>query len=170
MNILITGKPGIGKTTLIKGIAQKLAKRAGGFYTEEIRKNRERIGFRIKTLDGKAGILSRMDIDSSYRIGKYRVNLIEFEQIAIPVIESSIANSKIIIIDEIGPMELLSQRFQDAILEALSSPNQVIATIKLKGPKFIDQIKSRHDVIIFNLNFNNRKEILSSILGAVLPN
>lgn len=163
-NILIAGRPGIGKTTLIKEIVKKLGKSAGGFYTEEIRRDGQRIGFGIKTLDGKTGVLSSIDIDSPYRIGKYKVNLVEFEKTAVSVIENGLASSKVIIIDEIGPMELFSQKFKEIVLKALDSPNQVIATIKLKRSKFIDKLKSRSDIAIFNLRSDNRKEVLNDIL------
>lgn len=167
MNILITGRPGTGKTTLIKEIFQKTGKRAGGFYTEEIRKERQRRGFKIRTLDGKTGILSGIDIDSPYRVGKYRVNLPDFERIALTAVENALESSEIIIIDEIGPMELFSQKFKNLVLKALDSPNHVIATIKLKGARFIDKIKSRSDVIIFNLDSSNKEDILRSILEAI---
>ena len=164
MNILITGRPGTGKTTLLKEVLRKLGKKANGFYTEEIRKKGQRTGFSIKTLDGKTGILSGIDIDSTYRVGKYKVNLLDFERIAIAAIEDALSSSKVIIIDEIGPMELFSQKFKDIVLKAMDSPNQVIATIKLKGSKFIDKIKSRSDVTVFNLSANNKEEILGNII------
>lgn len=167
---MITGRPGVGKTTLIKEIAEELGNRTGGFYTEEIRKSGERIGFRINTLDGKRGILSGIDIDSPYRVGKYKVNLPEFERIALPAIEDGLSSSKVIVIDEIGPMELFSQRFKEVLLEALDSPNQVIATIKLRGSKFIDKIKSRRDVAIFNLRLKNRSDVLKEIRRMLLHN
>ncbi len=165
MNILITGRPGVGKTGLIKEIAQILSQKAGGFYTEEIRKSGERSGFRIKTLSGKTGVLSGIDIDSPHRIGKYKVDLAEFEKVALPAIEDALAGSRVIIIDEIGPMELFSQKFKQIVLQVLDAPNPVIATIKLKGGKFIEQLKSRCDVKIFELRPDNRKEVLKDVGG-----
>lgn len=162
-NILITGKPGIGKTSLIKEISRQIAKNAGGFYTQEIRKNKERVGFRIKTLDGKTGVLARVDIDSKYRVGKYKVNLEDFENKALPAIEQALTNSKVIIIDEIGPMELYSLNFKNILLKAFDFPNQVIATIKLKGSKFIDKIKQRSDIVIYDLDSDNKEKILKKI-------
>lgn len=164
-NILITGRPGVGKTTLIKEIAKKLGRKAAGFYTEETRRGGERVGFKIKTLDGKTGTLSSVDTDSPYRIGRYKVNLAEFENIALPVIERALATSKVVIIDEIGPMELFSQDFKDTVLKALDAPNQLIATIKQKGEKFVEKIKSRADVTIFTLQPDNQERLLGEILS-----
>jgi len=164
MNIFISGRPGAGKTTLIKEVVHQLGIKAGGFYTEEIRKREKgRVGFRIKTLDGKRGILASVDITSPYKVGKYKVNLEDFERVALPAIESAIASHQTIIIDEIGPMELFSKQFKEIVLKALDSPNQLIATIKLKGSNFIDTLKSRDDVVIYNLTFDNKKEILEKI-------
>lgn len=164
MNILITGKPGIGKTTLIKEILQKMDKKAGGFYTEEIREGGKRIGFKIKTLDGKTGILSSINVKSPYRVGKYKVDLEGFENISLPAIEDALSSSKTIIIDEIGPMELFSKKFKDTVLKTLDSPNPVIATIKHKGSKFINKVKSRDDVILFDLNQIDKNGILKAVL------
>lgn len=101
MNIFITGRPGAGKTTLIKEVVRQPGIKAGGFYTEEIRKREKgRVGFRIKTLDGKRGILASVDITSPYKVGKYKVNLEDFERVALPAIESAIASHQTIIIDE----------------------------------------------------------------------
>ena len=164
MNIFITGRPGIGKTILMKDISQKIGERAGGFYTEELRKAGQRIGFKIKTLDGKTGLLSSIDVISPYRVGRYKVDLENFENIALPAIEDALNSSKIVMIDEIGPMELFSTKFKEIVLKALDSPNPVIATIKLKGSKFIVKVKSRGDVVLFDLNRADKKDILTAVL------
>lgn len=163
MNILITGKPGIGKTTLIKEISQKIGKKAAGFYTEEIREGSQRKGFKIKTLDGKTGILSGIDVKSPYRVGKYKVDLEGFENIALPAIENALSSSKTIIIDEIGPMELFSKRFKDVVLKALDASNPVVATIKHKGSKFIDKIKSRDDIVLYDFSQTDKNDILKAV-------
>ena len=88
MNILITGSPGIGKTRLIKELAEKLAGKATGFYTEEIRKEGRSSGFRIKTLNGKTGILASVDMQSPYRMGKYKVDL-DCKEVTLKAFDSS---------------------------------------------------------------------------------
>lgn len=165
MNILITGRPGAGKTTLIKELFCKIGKKGGGFYTEEIREGGQRRGFRVNTLDGKRGLLSSVDADSPYKIGRYKVDLKGFESIALPAIEDALRNYKVVMIDEIGPMELFSKNFKELTLKALDSPSHVIATIKLKGSRFIDKIKSRKDVTIYNLNSDNKEAILKEIMS-----
>ena len=167
MNILITGKPGIGKTTLIKDLALKFAGKACGFYTEEIRKDGRRTGFRIKTLDARSGMLAGVDIQSPYRVGKYKVDLEDFERIVLPVIEGALKDTRVIIIDEIGPMELYSRKFEELILKALDSPNSVIATIKQKSTPFTRALKKRKDVAMYVLGHDNRKEVEEKILESL---
>jgi len=95
-HILLTGKPGVGKTTVIKKIVPLLGVDAGGFYTEEIRVMDRRMGFRIVTLDGKDGILAHVDCNSNYKVGKYRVDLDSFEKVAIPALEKAVKDKSII--------------------------------------------------------------------------
>ena len=151
----------------VNRISQKIGKGAGGFYTEEIREAGRRIGFRIKTLDGKTGLLSGVDVDSPYRLGRYKVDLKDFENIALPAIKDALKGSKTVIIDEIGPMELFSDKFKDAVLKTLDSRNPLVATVKLKGSKFINKIKSRRDAVIFELGQTDKKEILEAVLRAI---
>jgi len=162
-NILICGKPGIGKTTLIKKIAENLREKATGFYSEEIRRENKRVGFKIKTLKGKEGILSHINYKSPYRVGKYKVNLKEFEEIAIPSIEKGIKMGKIIIIDEIGKMELYSKKFCQIVMQALDSSSRTIATIPVYKNEFLEKIKQRKDVEIIQITGENREKIIYNI-------
>lgn len=163
-NILIYGRPGVGKTTAIKKVAENLGKRAAGFYTEEIRKEKERVGFKIRTLKKKEGILAHINYKSPYQVGKYRVNLEEFEEIAVPSIEKGMKEGKIIIIDEIGKMELYSRKFRQIVIQALDSPNIVIATIPVFKNKFLEKIRQRGDVQIQEITKENREKLTSLFL------
>ena len=138
IHLLITGKPGVGKTTLLKEIIRVLLKkklRLDGFYTEEIRKNQKRVGFRIMNIQGQEeGILSHSGLTSRYRIGKYRVDVDKMDEI-VEKIRRSIKSEKIdvVIIDEIGPMELYSENFKGFIINMLKrNAPVVIGTIKEK--------------------------------------
>jgi len=164
-HILLTGKPGVGKTTVIKKIVPLLGVDAGGFYTEEIRVMDRRMGFRIVTLDGKDGILAHVDCNSNYKVGKYRVDLDSFESVAIPTLEKAIKDKAIIVIDEIGKMELFSMKFKELVSNILDGEKSLLSVIKENGDVFTENIKKRGDVTMITVNYENREGLLEKILG-----
>jgi nucleoside-triphosphatase len=166
MKILITGRPGVGKTTLIKKLS-RLLQNAGGFYTEEMREDGKRIGFKIITLDGEEGILARTDLPSPYRVGKYYVNLKDLEEIGVRSLERAFQEKDLIIVDEIGKMELLSRKFREVVEKIFDSEKDVVATIKKSSDPFVEKTKNRNDVVIFELNEKNRNSLLNEILSVL---
>ena len=167
-NILITGLPGVGKTTLVIKIAEVLKDfYPTGFYTTEIREEGIRKGFELISLDGRKGLLSHIDIDSPYRVGKYRVDINGFEKFleSIPFFEKP--KVSLLIIDEIGKMECLSEKFKRILKEMLDSQKWVIGTIALKGSGLISEVKNRQDVKFFEMTKKNRQGLLLEILKEV---
>ena len=168
-NILLTGVPGVGKTTLMITLSESLRElNPVGFYTEEIREGGVRKGFELVSLDGRRGLLSHVSIRSPYRIGKYRIDIKGFENFmgSIAILESP---SPLILIDEIGKMECLSDRFRKLMIQVFDSEKIVIATIALRGEGFIAEIKKRDDVRPFEITEQNRNSLLSEILGLYWP-
>jgi nucleoside-triphosphatase len=164
-NIFLKGRPGSGKTTLIMKVISILEnKTAGGFYTQEIREGGKRLGFVAKTLDGRKQTLSHVDIKSKLKVGKYGVDINTIDKLIVGSIEDAIQNKDIIIIDEIGKMEMFSERFKSAVKKALDSKKKVLATIPTYSNAFLDSIKARSDVEIFNLNVDNRDSLVEDIL------
>jgi nucleoside-triphosphatase len=163
-NIFITGLPGCGKTTLIKEILKELKIPAKGFFTEEIRREGERIGFKIVTLSGKEGILAKKGFKSSYRVSKYGVILKDLEEIGVKEIEEGLKGDFLIVVDEIGKMELFSEKFKEVILKALNLKNKILGTITLKENPFCDKIKQRKDTKVFYLTRENREKLKEEIL------
>lgn len=165
MNVLITGKPGVGKTTLIQKIVSKLDLFCQGFYTREIKQNQgQRSGFEIVTLDGQIAVLAHTEYLSRYRVGKYFVNIDNINHVIVPCIESAIEQAQLIIIDEIGKMELLSPQFQRSITRALDCTKPVLGTITISGIPIIKQIKSRQDVYLVTLKRDNHREVYQLII------
>ncbi len=160
---LLTGKPGTGKTTLIRQIIAGPGIKAAGFYTEEIRSGGVRQGFRIITLDGQQGTLSHVDIPGRYRVGKYGVDINNLENIGAAAIQRAAQESDLIVIDEIGKMELFSARFSDAVLKAIGSGKKVLGTIMLKPNAFADEIKQRPNVKVVEVTRNNHIQVLAEI-------
>ncbi|GBC59412.1 hypothetical protein DENIS_0351 [Desulfonema ishimotonii] len=157
-NLLFTGLPGCGKTTLIRKIVRQLTVPATGFFTQEIREGGKRVGFSIQTLDGQQGVMAHTRIASQYRVGRYRVSVETIDRIAVPALKPR-TPEVLIIIDEIGRMECLSQRFKDGVIQALDSGNPVLGTIALKGNRFMETIKKRRDVRIVHVSEENRDRL-----------
>jgi len=145
-HVLITGLPGVGKTTLIRSLADRLAGyRPAGFYTEEIRGHQGvREGFRLVSLSGLQLILSHVNYRGPNRVGRYGVDLAGFERL-LGKLDLPHAPSRLIVIDEIGKMECLSQKFKHEITMLLDSSRVLIATIAVKGDEFIQHVKDRPD-------------------------
>jgi len=167
-NILICGPPGVGKTTLIKKILEKLNLKAGGFYTEEIRERSNRVGFKIISLDNQEGILAHINIKDSRRVGRYGVNINDLDSIGVKSLEQALKNDDLIIIDEIGKMEVFSEGFKEKVLDCLNSKKIVLATISMVGDKFISNIKRRDDIILFKVNKENRNKLIEIISSLIL--
>jgi len=169
MKILITGKPGIGKTTVIKKVAGKLGENAVGFYTEELRNEKgKREGFKVVTLDGKEGVLASKKMHSSYRVGSYGVNIKEFENLVVPVLEKALHENKVVIIDEIGKMELFSKKFVSVVEKLFSSDKNIIATVPVKNVHpVVKWIKERPDTVLIQVDYKNRDELPEKIVELV---
>lgn len=162
-NIFLTGSPQSGKTTVIKKVIARLPYPATGFYTEEERVEGRRVGFLMKTLDGKSGYLAHQDIRSDFHIRRYGVSIENIETIAVPSIIPR--NNHVIVLDEIGKMECYSEVFKHAALTALDSPNVVLGTITLGGDEFIRRIKGRDDVELHEVTLENRDSLPDLIFG-----
>ncbi len=161
---LITGKPGVGKTTLV----QKIIKRMGsinmaGFYTSEIRSAGSRLGFELQGLNGGYRTLAHVEIDSRHRVGRYGVDKDGFEEF-LATLDLLNPDVELIVIDEIGKMELFSYRFRSLVCDALSADKQVLATIPLKGNEFIRVIKQRLDIKLLEVTHANRDRLPAAIV------
>ena len=163
-NILITGNPGVGKTTLIRDIISKLNISAGGFYTAEVRDDSgKRWGFKIIALNGREGVMASVDLISQYRVSRYGVDIAAIDRVGVAAIRDALEHNDMVVIDEIGRMELFSKQFQDAVLEALDSPKPVLGTIALKDTSFSKKIKERRDTRIIKLTRLNSGEVATHI-------
>jgi len=161
---LLTGSPGTGKTTVIRQAIAGAEIKAGGFYTEEIRSGGIRQGFRIVIIDGQDAIMAHVDNPSRYRVSKYGVDITNLDNIGVAAIERAIEESDLIVIDEIGKMELFSARFREAVLKAIDSGKKVLGTIMLSPHPFADEIKRHPNVKVIELTRANHDQVLKEIL------
>jgi len=158
-NFLVTGVPGIGKTTLIRNLCKHLAPlNPEGFYTEEIREGGIRKGFALASLDGKRSVFSHVNVKSRFRVGKYGVDVRAFEAF----LESLYLRARVgslIVMDEIGKMECFSTAFISLVRELLDGAGVVVATVAMKGPDFISEVKRRRDILIYEVTESNRNDL-----------
>lgn len=162
-NILVTGSPGAGKTTLILKVLAHLKADADGFYTRELREGERRVGFELVTLKGKRGILAHTNIKGTFRVGKYGVELKSLEELGVKAITRGVRRQSPIIIDEIGRMELFSAKFRESVIEALDSSALVLATIGPQPIPFLKEIRSRIDVQLIKVTPDNRDDLATEI-------
>jgi nucleoside-triphosphatase len=163
MKVLLTGRPGCGKTTLIKRIVNKLAQPVGGFYTEEIREAGTRVGFKLKTLGGDEAVFAHVDFKTPQRVGKYGLDLSVLENVGAEAVRRALRARRLVVIDEIGPMEIRSRTFREAVNEALDSGTAILATIAARSLPFADAIKKRADVAVIEVRLDNRERLVSEL-------
>ena len=153
--LLVEARPGAGKTTAFRRLAELLVgTKVAGFTTEELREGRRRLGFTVESLDGERGTLAHVSFTGPPRVGRYGVDLREFERIALPALEAS---EGVVLVDELGKMELASERFRDAIEELLERPVAFAATVQASRHPFTDRLKRSFEVI--RLTAANRDEL-----------
>lgn len=164
--LLLTGVPGVGKTTLLRNLAERLRQRPlSGFYTEEIRAGSQRRGFRLVTLSGESAVIAHTDFPKTQRIGRYGVDVAAIDAVSDRAL--SPAANAIHLVDEIGKMECLSARFVGAMRRLLDSRAVVVATVGQRGGGFVAEVKRRPDVELWEVTRANREELPAHALDWV---
>ena len=168
-NHFLVGRPGVGKTTLLLKVAQRLkALRVGGFFTREIREAGGRVGFRVETFSGLSGTLAHISRQQGPHVGKYRVDVETFERIGVAGLENAVQEAQVILLDEIGRMELCSGRFRKAVVSALDSDKPVLATVMAQLDPFVDALKARTDVQMVEVGADNREHLAEELSAQLI--
>jgi nucleoside-triphosphatase THEP1 len=163
--LLLTGKPGTGKTALIKEALARTEVKSGGFYTEEIRTGGIRQGFKIVTLDGQEATLAHVGISSPHQVSKYGVDTDSLNRAGVSALRQALQESDLIVIDEIGKMELLSSQFRETVTQVTNSGKKVLGTIMLNPHPFADEIKRHPEVETLLVTRDNRTEVMKKVLN-----
>jgi nucleoside-triphosphatase len=164
--LLITGRPGVGKTTVIQKVAASLGPRAGGFYTQEIRGPGGRKGFRLVTLPagGREAVMAHVDIRSRNRVGRYGVDVAALDSVGVAAIRAAIQSCDVIVVDEIGKMEMFSGEFRGAVLKAMSSDKIVVATVMQQNHDWIVALKGMPQVTVWHVTESNRNDLSARVM------
>ena len=168
----MTGPPGCGKTTAILRIVNELKKRGvrvEGMYTQELREGGRRIGFIIKRITGGKGTLAHVRFMEGPRLGRYVVNLRDLEAIGVSALMDGLKEAEVIVVDEVGPMELFSQRFREAVEQLISSDKNAIITVHYRSrDPLVIKVKKTAGKNLIILNRENRDQIPAIIVKNVV--
>lgn len=170
-NVLVGGRPGCGKTTLVVGLVEELAAlgfKAAGFVTEEIREGSLRRGFRVRDVRGGEALFAHVDFKGGPRVGKYGVDLEAFERTALRSLQVAAGEVDLMVIDEIGKMELLSKGFRRLVMGLLEDDLPLLATVSSAPHPFIQGITGRADVAVHELQAGRRAELREVIRGELI--
>lgn len=154
-NILITGIPRSGKSTLLKKLIAEVDQKVG-FVTNEVLKDGERIGFELENHKGKRSTLADVGFKTNFKVARYFVDINNLDEIVSSV--DKFEDGDLLFIDEIGQMQLFSEKFKTFVTKFFDSKNTCVATIsKVYSDEFIETIKKRDDIILIEINQENRE-------------
>jgi nucleoside-triphosphatase len=160
---LLTGQPGTGKTSLIKQAVAGVRGRACGFYTEEIRSQGVRQGFRLVTLDRQTATLAHVNFKSPYRVSKYGVDIESLDRVGVSALTQAAQECDLIVVDEIGKMELFSPKFRETVQGIINSGKRLLGTIMLSSNPYADAIKRQPQVNLITVTRANHEQVLKEL-------
>jgi nucleoside-triphosphatase len=166
--LLLTGNPGVGKTTVLAKTVDAVKMRGfsvGGMISREVREGGRRVGFEILDLgSGRRGWLAHVNQRAGPQVGKYRVNIEDLDSIGAKAIAGAMEKRGVIVIDEVGPMELFSEKFKEATRKALESRKPVLAVVHWKArDRLVREAKNREDAEMFTVTRENRDKLPETV-------
>jgi len=165
--LLLTAPPRTGKSTAIRKIITCLGiENCRGFWTQEISQNGERVGFEINLCSGGKAVLAHVDSPSPLRVSRYGVNLEKFEELCLPTLLKAQETDSYLIIDEIGPMQLFSDKYKE-ILKGLVNSKKVIGTIFYDSYPWLDDFKKLPKNVLITLTKENRNDIPLQVIKEI---
>lgn len=172
MNLLLTGRPGVGKTTVVTATVARLRDRGvevSGFYTEEVRDEGRRVGFDIVILGDAADAvpLARIGLSSDVTVARYGVDVAAVADHVLPTLHEP--TGEVVAVDEIAPMELACPGFAEAVERLLDDDRHVLATVHARAGGFADRVKARDDVEVLTVTTDNRDDLPDSLADRLAP-
>lgn len=160
--VAITGRPGVGKTTLIERVLAKLAVPTGGFLTKEVRKCGHRVGFALVDLaTGEETMFARVGAGGD-KVGRYAVDPGVVERIGLAAIDRAIRDRRLVVIDEIAPMELRARGFVAAVEQALASDSALLISTHAHATHPVAD-RVRQELHLVRVKLGNRDALVDEV-------
>jgi nucleoside-triphosphatase len=168
----VTGPPGIGKSTVVSRVILRLMSAGiivGGCTTLEKKVKGVRVGFEVRDLgSGAFGELASVAAKMGPRVGKYRVNLVDLSRVGAAGLFEAATSAEAIVIDELGPMELVSPDFRRGVRACIDADKQLIAVVHERlDDDLVNEVKEKAEKV-FTLTVENREAVAEELAGAVL--
>jgi len=168
--LLLEGRPGIGKSTLARrllALLQQARVPVAGFTTRELRTGGRREGFAVEAVSGARGILAHVELPGPPRVGRYGVDLATFERVALPALRAP-RTGGVVVVDELGKMELASAAFCEAVADLLARDVAVVATVHLGHHRFTDALKRRPDIRVLRVTDGTRDALPEQLMDRLI--
>lgn len=166
--LLLTGRPGVGKTTVIKKVAQRLGEHAGGFYTAEIRNPEgRRVGFRLITLSGAEAVMAHVELRGHGRpqVSRYGVDVDAIDRVGVAALRDAMSAGKTVIVDQLGKMELFSDAFKEVVWDAVERDTPVLGTVMRGSQPWVDSLRGEDKVVVWEVTKTNRDTLPDRIVA-----
>jgi nucleoside-triphosphatase len=161
--LLLTGLPGVGKTTVIKRALEGFPGQAGGFYTEEVREGHRRMGFDIVTLSGERAPLARWGMASRHCVGGYGVDTEALDRVGVAAIDAALRQCQVVVVDEVGKMELFSTAFREVVLRVVEAGKPFLGTVTFRPHPWADRLKADPRVRVQQVTPDNRDALVATV-------
>ncbi|MEE9202746.1 MAG: nucleoside-triphosphatase, partial [Dehalococcoidia bacterium] len=99
------------------------------------------------------------------RVSKYGVDLAALEEVGVEALDRAVAGGELVVIDEIGKMELFSPAFRESVRGTVEGGHRVLGTVMQASHPFADAIKAHPRVRLLTLSRATYPQVLQEVVG-----